>query len=183
MKPKTNYLITLLIVLGVAAGCSTSSQKSADLTSDVNAAKAEFLKRDPNLKTILEKAGGCVVFPKVAEGALGVGAATGKGQLFVTGKAAPAGEAALTQVTIGFQAGGQEYSELLIFQDKATLDDFTKGNFEFSAQATAVALTAGAAANAKYDKGVMIFTVAKGGLMYQASIGGQKFSYTAYSGN
>jgi hypothetical protein len=69
---------------------------------------------------------------------------------------------------------------MLIFEDQTTLDNFRKGNFEFSAQATAVALKAGAAANAKYEKGVMVFTITKGGLMYEASIGGQKFGYTAY---
>ena len=81
---------------------------------------------------------------------------------------------------IGFQAGGQAYSELVLFEDQASLDTFKKGNFEFSAQATAVAVTAGASANAKYEKGVMVLTIAKGGLMYEASVGGQKFSYAAY---
>ena len=83
-------------------------------------------------------------------------------------------------MTIGFQAGGQVYSELIVFEDQSTLNNFKSGNFEFSAQATAVALKAGASANAKYDHGVMIFTIAKGGLMYEASVGGQKFHYTPY---
>jgi len=180
MKSKPNYLMTALIVLATVTGCSTPGTKSDEMTTDVTAAKAEFLKADENVKTILEKASGYVIFPSVAKGALGVGAATGKGQLFEKGKAQPVGGAALNQVTIGFQAGGQAYSELVLFEDPATLDNFKKGNFEFSAQATAVALTAGASANAKYEKGVMVFTIAKGGLMYEASIGGQKFSYAAY---
>ena len=129
---------------------------------------------------MLDGASGYVIFPTVAKGAVGVGAATGTGQLFEAGNAQPVGEASMTQVTIGLQLGGQAYSELLIFQDQTTLDNFKKGNFEFSAQATAVAVTAGASANAKYEKGVMVLTIAKGGLMYEASVGGQKFSYTAY---
>jgi len=180
MNPKYLYLLTASVIVGIAAGCSTTSEKSAELSSDVQTAKAEFVKGDTNVMTILAKASGYVIFPSVAKGAVGVGAATGKGQLFETGKGNPQGEAALTQLTIGFQLGGQAYSELLVFEDQATLDNFRKGNFEFSAQATAVALTAGASANAKYEKGVMVFTIAKGGLMYEASVGGQKFSYTAY---
>jgi lipid-binding SYLF domain-containing protein len=103
----------------------------------------------------------------------------------------------MTQVTIGLQLGGQAYSQIIFFEDKRAFDEFTGGNFEFGAQATAVAITAGASAQAgstgasagasgtqqhaktaaQYSKGVAVFTVAKGGLMYEASIGGQKFSY------
>lgn len=180
MNTKHHYLLTALVIAGIAVGCSTTGEKSNELSSDVQTAKVEFLKSDETLKPILDKASGYVIFPSVAKGALGVGAAAGKGQLFETGKDQPLGEASLTQVTIGFQAGGQAYSELLIFQDQTTLDNFKKGNFEFSAQATAVAVTAGASANAKYEKGVMVLTIAKGGLMYEASVGGQKFNYTAY---
>jgi len=180
MKSNAGCWMTALVVL-IATGCASSSGKRSDeLTADALAAKAEFLKSDESLKPILAKATGYVIIPSVAKGALGVGAATGKGELFEAGKAAPLGDVALNQVTVGLQAGGQEYSELILFEDQATLDNFKKGNFEFSAQATAVALTAGASANAKYEKGVMVLTLTKGGLMYEASIGGQKFSYTAY---
>jgi lipid-binding SYLF domain-containing protein len=180
MNPKYPYLITALAIVGIVAGCSTTGEKSADLSSDVQTAKAEFLKTDASLSGILAKSSGYVIFPSVAKGALGVGAATGKGELFEAAKPQPLGDVALNQVTVGLQAGGQAYSELIVFQDQATLDNFRKGNFEFSAQATAVALKAGASANAKYEKGVMVFTIAKGGLMYEASVGGQKFSYKAY---
>jgi lipid-binding SYLF domain-containing protein len=180
MNPKKHSLLTALLIAGIVAGCSTTGEKKNELSTDVVTAKAEFLKSDESLKTVLDGASGYVIFPSIAKGALGVGAATGTGQLFDTGNTQPVGEASMTQVTIGFQAGGQAYSELLVFQDKTTLDNFKKGNFEFSAQATAVAVTAGASANAKYEKGVMVLTIAKGGLMYEASVGGQKFSYTAY---
>ena len=138
-------------------------------------AVARFRSADPGLEPFFAKAHGFVVFPNVAKGALGVGGARGKGMLFEQG--APIGEAILTQFTIGFQAGGQAYSELIFFQNKETLDDFTEGRFEFSAQASAVAIRAGASADAAFDSGVAVFTMAKAGLMYEASVGGQKFSY------
>jgi lipid-binding SYLF domain-containing protein len=81
------------------------------------------------------------------------------------------------QATIGFQLGGQAYREIIFFKDQKALDHFTSGNFEFSAQASAVAVTAGAATDADYSDGVAVFTLPKGGLMYEASVGGQKFSY------
>ncbi len=180
MKQKFICLLIAFITLGIAAGCSTSSTKSESVTGDCKEAKAEFLSKDTSLKPILDKAAGYVILPGVAKGALGVGAATGKGQLFVKGKDEPVGSAAMTQVTIGFQAGGQVYHEMILFEDQASLDNFRKGNFEFSAQATAVAVTAGAAATAKYEKGVMVLTVSEKGLMYEASVGGQKFSYTPF---
>ena len=87
------------------------------------------------------------------------------------------GTTELTQVTVGLQIGGQTYSELIFFQREGDLRSFCRGNFEFDAQATAVALDSGAGANADYDKGVAIFTLGEKGLMAEASIGGQKFSF------
>ncbi len=163
----------------MAAGIATCAWAES-LTSECESAKAEFLKQDDSLKAVFEKASGYVIFPSVAKGALGIGAAKGKGELFEKGKDKPSGQANLAQVTIGFQAGGQAYAELIFFEDQTSMDNFKKGNFEFSAQASAVAVKAGAGANAKYEKGVMILTMAKGGLMYEASVGGQKFKYKAY---
>jgi lipid-binding SYLF domain-containing protein len=157
-----------------------SEKPNDELTGKVTQTKAEFLKEDKSLEPVFASAAGYVIFPSVAKGGLGVGAANGLGQLYEKGQAKPLGEATLTQVTIGFQAGGQAYAEAVLFQDQASLDSFKKSNFEFSAQASAVAVTAGAAANAKYEKGVMILTMANGGLMYEASVGGQKFKYQAY---
>jgi lipid-binding SYLF domain-containing protein len=162
------------------AATIAASVRADELTDDSKAAKAEFFKKDESLKPIMEKAAGYVIFPSVAKGALGIGAARGTGQLYEKGKDKAAGETKLTQVTIGLQAGGQAYSELILFEDQTSMDNFKKGNFELSAQVSAVAVTAGASANAKYEKGVMVLTMAKGGLMYEASVGGQKFKYTAY---
>jgi lipid-binding SYLF domain-containing protein len=141
------------------------------------------------------KAYGYAVFPTIGKGGFIVGAAHGNGHVYAHGKYI--GDTSMTQVSVGFQAGGQAYSEIIFFEDRRTLDDFTSGNFEFSADASAVAITAGASASAgtdgttgsasggqkdaatsgSYYKGTVVFTIAKGGLMYQATIGGQKFSY------
>jgi len=176
MKRQSISLITILVV--AFAGASRAADEKAELTAEVNAAKATLLKTDAGLKDIMEKAKGYVLFPSVAKGGLGVGAAADTGQLIEKGKAV--GEAKLRQVSVGFQAGGQAYIELICFEDQTSLDNFKKENFEFSAQVSAVAVTAGVAKNAKYEKGIMVLTLAKGGLMYEASVGGQKFKFKAY---
>ncbi len=139
---------------------------------------------------------GYAVFPTIGKGGMGIGGAYGEGRVYVGGKYV--GDTTMTQLTIGFQLGGQAYSQIIFFQDKRAFREFTSGNFEFGAQATAVAITAGASAQATtagasagasagkndantvaggYYKGMAVFTIAKGGLMYEASIGGQKFTY------
>lgn len=137
------------------------------------------------------------LFPTIGKGGIGIGGAHGSGRVYV--KDTYVGDTSMTQVTIGFQLGGQAYSQVIFLEDERAFNEFTGGNFEFSAQATAVAITAGASASTSttgntagasggknnaalagaYQKGYAIFTVAKGGLMYEASIGGQKFSYKA----
>jgi lipid-binding SYLF domain-containing protein len=119
-----------------------------------------------------------VVFPSVKKGAAGIGAARGKGVLFEGGEAV--GRSTLSQGTIGAQLGGQTYREIIFFQDGHDVEQFKGGDFEFSAQASAVAATKGAAANADYDEGVAVFTMARGGLMFEASVGGQKFTYRPF---
>jgi len=160
------------------AGEALAADDKAELTAAVNEANAALVKKDEGLKDIMQKAKGYVIFPSVAKGGLGVGAAAGTGQLLEKGKVM--GEAKLRQISVGLQAGGQAYIELICFEDQTSLDNFKKGNFEFSAQVSAVAVTAGVAKNAKYEKGIMVLTLAKGGLMYEASVGGQKFKYEAY---
>ena len=142
---------------------------------DVTKAIAEFKKADSGIAKVFETAYGYAIFPSVGKGAIGIGGAHGNG--YVYEQARLIGHTTLTQVTVGFQFGGQAYREVIFFKDKTALDDFTRGNFEFSAQATAVAIKAGASADLAYNGGVAIVTMAKGGLMYEASVGGQKFSY------
>jgi lipid-binding SYLF domain-containing protein len=137
---------------------------------------AEFKEKNPKFAGEFSKAHGYAVFPTVGKGAIGVGGAHGSGDVFEQGHLI--GHASLTQVTIGFQLGGQAYSEFIFFKDKAALDTFKKGNYEVDAQASAVVLTARASGDMPYSKGIAIVTMAKGGLMYEASVGGQKFSYT-----
>ena len=140
---------------------------------------------------------GYAVFPTIGKGGIGIGGAYGKGQVYENNNYV--GNTEMAQLTIGFQLGGQAYSQIIFLKDKRAFDDFTNGNFEFSAEASAVAITAGVSASATtvgssagasgnkenattvgdYYKGMVVFTVTKGGLMYEASIGGQKFNYNA----
>jgi lipid-binding SYLF domain-containing protein len=144
------------------------------------------------LLPFFEKSYAVVIFPSIGKGGLGIGGAHGSGWGFRLGELD--GTTKMTQVTIGFQAGGQAFSQIIFFEDERAFNQFTSGNFELGAQASAVALTAGANASAStsggataganesqakshYSDGMAIFTLAKGGLMYEASVGGQKFNY------
>lgn len=149
---------------------------AAATDQDVKTALAEFERTNPKIKAFLESAHGYAVFPTVAKGAIGIGGSHGDGLVYEKGKLI--GATTVSQITIGFQLGGQVYRELICFQNKQALDRFKGGNFEFDAQASGVAVTAGISFDASYEHGVAIFTMAKGGLMYEASIGGQKFSFT-----
>lgn len=129
----------------------------------------------PHLTVYFEKAYGYAVFPTITKGGIGIGAAHGTGEVYE--KDEFIGTASMTQVTIGLQFGGQKYSEIVFFKDKETLDDFKKGNFKPGAQASAIASTSGASADADYDHGVAIFTLSESGLMFEATVGGQKFNF------
>jgi lipid-binding SYLF domain-containing protein len=169
-------------VIGMVAlsACSTapkSSEGKADLEKDAGAAVAKAKENDPSMVKIFDEAAGYAVFPSVSKGAVGVGGAYGKGVLYERGVSV--GYCDLSQATIGFQLGGQSYTEIIAFETKKAVDAFKEGHFRFDAQATAVALKSGAGANAKYTDGVAVFTMDEKGLMYEASVGGQKFSYQA----
>ena len=135
-------------------------------------------KKMSSLKPYFKKARGYAVFPNVGKGGFGIGGARGKGEVFEKGYVI--GSTSLTQLSIGFQLGGQTFSQIIFFKDKKSLDRFTEGNFEFGASASAVLITEGANASADYSDGVAVLTFSKGGLMYEASVGGQKFSYLGY---
>ena len=165
-------LFTSIVLLG------QKDSKDAKLRVDSEEAKVAFIKADGFMQSLFDKSYGYVIFPNVGKGAIGVGGAAGNGILYEAGNAI--GRASMKQVTVGFQWGGQAYREVIFFENKETLDRFKENKIEFSAQASAVAATKGASGNVKYANGVMIFTQAKGGLMYEASVGGQKFKYTAF---
>ena len=156
----------------------------------------KVFKDSPVVQPYFNNAYGYAVFPTIGKGGVGIGGAHGSGQVYVGDKVT--GKTSMTQLTIGWQLGGQAYSQIIFFEDKRAYQEFTSGNFEFGAQASAVAITAGAQAQAgttgaaasaspggsagkqaatKYQKGMAVFTRAKGGLMYEAAIGGQKFSF------
>ena len=145
-------------------------------TTEVQQTIERFVAKDDGLKEFFDEAYGYAIFPGVGKGGIGIGGAFGRGEVYERNQLV--GTARLTQISIGFQLGGQKYSEVVFFGSQEALDDFKRGNFEFSAQASAVAVTAGASADAAYSNDVAVFTMAIGGLMYEATIGGQKFSYT-----
>jgi lipid-binding SYLF domain-containing protein len=178
-------MILMLALMGVGPGAihadsvpptTAAQQTQTQLARETAAAIDLFKKSYPELTKRFESAAGYVVFPSVGKGAAGIGAAHGQGEVFANGK--KIGIAALTQVTIGIQLGGQKFAEVIFFDDKATLDAFARGVFTLAAQATAVAAADGAAATAKYDQSVEVYTVIKGGLMFEVSLGGQKFSFS-----
>lgn len=135
-------------------------------------------KRIRRLKPYFKEAAGFAVFPNIAKAGLGIGGARGNGEVFEDGKVI--GSTTVTQLSFGFQLGGQAFSQIIFFQNKRDIDRFTDGNFEFGASASAALITEGANASVDYTNGVAVMTFSKGGLMYEASIGGQKFTYKRY---
>jgi len=145
------------------------------IVKESDEARASFLKADPSMKGLFDHSYGYAIFPNVGKGAAGVGGAAGKGAVYEKGKAV--GTAEMIQVTVGAQAGGQSYREVIFFENKDALDRFEGSQYEFSAQTSAIAVKSGASANVNYRGGVVVFTQEKGGLMLEASLGGQKFTY------
>ena len=135
-------------------------------------------KRIGRLKPYFKEAAGFAVFPNIAKAGLGLGGARGSGEVFEDGKVI--GSTTVTQLSFGFQLGGQAFSQIIFFQNKRDIDRFTDGNFEFGASASAALITEGANASVDYTNGVAVMTFSKGGLMYEASIGGQKFTFKGY---
>jgi lipid-binding SYLF domain-containing protein len=165
--------------LALVVPVATRAASDVELVREARKTLAVFQKNDPSLTKFAGRSAGYVVFPTITKGAAGVGGAHGTGVLFVKGKAT--GKASLTQVTIGAQLGGQEYSEVIFFETASAVADFEKGNLALSAEVAAVALKSGASADAKYKSGVAVFTATKGGLMADASVGGQKFGYERFA--
>jgi lipid-binding SYLF domain-containing protein len=180
-------LVVLLAVSGVA-----SANKYVDTIA--------LFKNAGESANFFNSAYGYAVFPTIGKGGLIVGGAHGSGHVYEKGKYI--GNTSMTQLSVGFQAGGQAYSQIIFFEDKRALDEFTNGNFEFEAGVSAVAITAaaggtagtsGASAGASgskkdattvgssYYKGMAVFTIVKGGAMYQATVAGQKFTFDADS--
>jgi lipid-binding SYLF domain-containing protein len=145
------------------------------ISMDSKNAKASFIKADASMENLFRHSAGYVIFPNVGKGGAGLGAAAGKGAVYEKGVLV--GTAQMTQVTVGAQAGGQAYREVIFFENQDAVDRFMHDKVEFSGQASAIAVKSGASANANYRDGVVVFSQEKGGLMLEASLGGQKFAY------
>ena len=182
------FSVLLVMVILVS---NSANLAYADKYSDA----IETFKRSEVVQPFFKNAYGYAVFPTIGKGGIGIGGAYGTGQVYRGGKVT--GTTRMFKGTIGFQLGGQAFSEIIFFKDKRAYEDFTSGNFEFDVAASAVAITAGAQAKAgtegasasagaggpgaqaetKYRKGMIVFVRAKGGLMYEAVVGGQKFDF------
>ncbi|MEO9512348.1 MAG: lipid-binding SYLF domain-containing protein [Flavobacteriaceae bacterium] len=173
-------LKSLMIVLAVLAATVTTAQDKKDrkIMNDAKKAKKTLLKADSALERFFENSAGYVLFPNVGKGGFIIGGASGNGVLYEGGQSV--GMANLKKLNVGFQAGGQAIIEVIFFETPVDLERFKEGKFEFAAEASAVALKSGIAANAKYKDGVAVFALPKAGLMADASVGGQKFGYKPF---
>jgi lipid-binding SYLF domain-containing protein len=174
---KTKVPTIALAALFVAAVCISPFTAGADddLRNESAQARLNFLKADPGLQRFFDESAGYAMFPGVGKGGFIVGGARGKGVVYQ--KTNIVGEATMTQASIGAQAGGQVFAEVIFFETPEALKDFKGGKFEMSAEVSAVAAAEGASRAAKYKNRVAVFTLANKGLMVQASIGGQKFKF------
>jgi lipid-binding SYLF domain-containing protein len=173
---KATTILAAMMMMFV--GCSTApktEEKRENLHAQAIDTMENFRRVDPGLKTFLDKCYGYAVFPTVGKGGLIVGGAYGHGEVYEQG--VMIGYCDLSQATIGAQIGGQSYGELIAFQNEAALNKFKRNELAFSAQVSAVALKSGASADAKFTDGVAVFTMANGGAMLEASVGGQQFTF------
>jgi hypothetical protein len=186
-----------MIGLGLLCGCLALLLSAAARADKYDDALTSF-RNAGETERFFANAYGYALFPTIGKGGIGIGGAHGSGRVYVLGE--HVGDTTMTQLTVGLQFGGQAYSQIIFFEDRRAFEMFTSENFEFSAQATAVAITAGVSAEANtgggaaasasggrndartahggYRKGMAIFTIARGGLMYEATLGGQKFTYS-----
>ncbi len=175
-------VLLLAAVLSVTgcAGSRQATQQEVDqrnqaLRSDIELSIEEFTRADPSMRALFDDAHGYAVFPRVSKGGLVIGGSYGYGQVYQDGRMV--GEASITKLSIGLQAGGQIFREVIFFEDPATLARFKGGEFALSAEATAAAAADGVAASADYAEGVTVFVMPIKGLMLEAAIGGQKFGF------
>ena len=177
MRTTLGLLAATVLVL-VSTGCSTAPKTPAEkrsLVGEADAAVTSMVARDPSLRDFIDRAPGYVIFPDVGKAGAIVGGAYGRGIVYERGR--PIGFAELNQGSIGAQLGAQSYSELVVFENEAALNSLKAGKFEFGAEASAVALKAGAAREARFNNGIAVFQHTRGGLMAAAAVNGQKLNY------
>jgi len=178
MQKLSTLSLTFLSAITLLCACSTApktTEGKTEIQTKAEAALAKAEAESPQLTTLCRNAAGYAVFPSIGKGAVGVGGAYGKGVLYEHGQFA--GYCDMTQASVGLQMGGQTYTEILCFQNEPTLDKFKSNQMTFDAQASAVAINAGAGKNFDYTNGVAVVTTDEKGLMAEASLGGQRFTY------
>jgi len=180
-------LLSAFVLMAAAAliGCNndarpTNEAKRSTLEDEARTSLKEMQAKDPDLKDFLNSAYAYAVLPDVGEGAFIVGGAHGRGLVYRNGQ--PIGWTEIQQASVGAQAGGQSYSELLVFQNETTFNKFKDSELTLEASAAAVALTAGASKNVEFKNGVAVFAMPRGGAMLKAAIGGQRFKFSPMNG-
>jgi lipid-binding SYLF domain-containing protein len=186
MRTHTYFASALaMLAISLMIGCQTAPKSEAgkaDLEQEAHNALSKMKAQDPGLADTIDKGHGYVIFPTAGKGGLIVGGGYGRGVVY-NDAGAQIGFADITQVSAGAQIGGQAFYELIVFENQAALDRFKTNQLTFAANASAVAVKSGAAASANYENGVKVFTLPTAGLMAEASIGGQKFTFTPSGGS
>ena len=180
---KNIYAVALAGMFIILSGCATAPKSEPErdaLRDEADVTLKRLTAEDPGLRDFIDRAYGYAIFPEVGKGGLLVGGSYGRGVVYEQGQFA--GYADITQATVGLQAGGQSFSQLVAFETKEAMDRFKYGKMKLAASASAVALKAGASGSAKYEDGVAIFTKPRGGLMFEAAIGGQEFGFVPAGG-
>lgn len=178
-RPGLRLLAAAVLVL-LAAGPARGDQSAVrKLRPDVERTLRRFRESDRGIARLIDSAAGYAVFPRIGKGGFLIGGAGGSGLVYEGGRLV--GVARMTQITVGAQVGGQVYSMLLLFQNKAALDRFKVSRFDMSAQTSVIAAAEGASRNARWAQGMMVFTLPLQGLMAEASVGGQRFTFTPVS--
>lgn len=172
---KSLVLVGMLLMM---AGTNAQTKKDRKIMNDAKKAQKTLLSADSGLERFFENSAGYVLFPNVGKGGFIIGGASGNGVVYEAGERV--GMAGLKKLNVGLQAGGQAIIEVIFFETEVDLERFKEGKFQFAAETSAVALKSGIAFNAKYKEGVAVFALPKAGLMADASVGGQKFSYRPF---
>ena len=174
LKTSKMATVVLALVLSISLNAQVGNW-NPELENESKEALSTILEKTPKLESFKNEAYGYTVFPKITKAAIAIGGAAGNGIVFKDDQIV--GSSKLKQATVGIQFGGQQYIEVIFFENEDSFEKFINGKLKFDAQASAVALKEGASIDAAYQDGVAVFTMTKGGLMYEASIGGQHFKY------
>ena len=177
MRQNMGFVKICGIICLLVGGCATAPERGdrRQLTDEGTDTLKQMQTIDPSLSTLLANSPGYAVFPSVAKGAAVVGGSYGRGEVYEGGNFI--GYADITQATVGLQAGGQEFREVVVFESPQDVERFKAGKLTLAANVSAVALKTGAAASARYTDGVAVFVQPIGGLMFEAAVGGQQFTY------